>query len=145
MSALLELAKPFPKQEVARFLQKVAKSPGCWEWTAGRFSTGYGGFNLSYVVGKRRAAVLAHRYSYELHVGPIPTGLQIHHICGNRTCVNPAHLEPLTQRENLKRWSESITHCPKGHAYTSDNIYWDGGYRKCKACALARAKARSAA
>jgi hypothetical protein len=81
-----------------RFVEKVEKTDTCWNWT-GSTDRGYG------KIGLRRgvAPLYAHRVSYEFHVGPIPAGLQLDHLCRNRSCVNPAHLEPVTQRENLAR------------------------------------------
>ncbi len=112
---------------------------GCWEWTASEKTPGYGSFNLN---GK---CVLAHRASYELHVGPIPQGLVLDHLCRNTLCVNPEHLEPVTARENIVR-GESVmayraaqTHCIHGHELTLGNTYArPGGRRECRACWPAR-------
>lgn len=80
-----------------RFWRRVQEQEGgCWLWV-GTVDRGYG---LLSVDGK---TVRAHRYSYETLVGPIPDGLQIDHLCRNRGCVNPAHLEPVTQVENIRR------------------------------------------
>jgi hypothetical protein len=82
-----------------RFLAKVKKdSSGCWLWTGGRKPTGYGNFKAH-----SKSTVNAHRWSYEQHVGPIPDGLVLDHLCRVRHCVNPAHLEPVTTRVNLAR------------------------------------------
>lgn len=71
---------------------------GCWEWRGAIQSAGYGCFEL-----RRDRPLLAHRYAYEELVGPIPDGLQLDHLCRNRRCVNPAHLEPVDHRTNCLR------------------------------------------
>lgn len=95
---------------------------GCWEYTGYRQPRGYGSIQVQ---GK---AVLAHRASYEEYVGPIPEGMVIDHLCRNTSCINPEHLEPTTQRENLMRspfgkavTNSAKTHCPQGHEYTPEN------------------------
>lgn len=77
-------------------------SSGCWEWP-GNQRGGYGRIETK-VAGKRRRPA-AHRVFYEEFVGPIPDGLSIDHLCRNRACVNPDHLEPVSMRENLLRKS----------------------------------------
>lgn len=83
-----------------RFWSKVNKNTesGCWDWTAGRFNSGYGCFNL--VVDGKKKARLAHRVAYELIVGPIEPGLVLDHRCHNPLCVNPSHLRACTQSQN---------------------------------------------
>lgn len=106
---------------------------GCWRWTGAFQNAGYGQYG--------KPPVLAHRWAYELHVGPIATGLVIDHLCRNRWCVNPKHLEVVTLAENILR-GESLpaknkrkTHCPKGHPYDDENTYFTSqGWRICRSC-----------
>lgn len=74
---------------------------GCWLWTGATSPQGYGRFNAGLREDARN--VLAHRWSYEHHVGPIPDGLDLDHLCRVRHCVNPEHLEPVTRQENVQR------------------------------------------
>lgn len=119
-----------------RFWQKVEKIPEvtCWLWTGAAVPLGYGHF------WNGTRSVPAHRFSYELHVGEIPSGLQIDHLCRVPACVNPQHLEPVTGRENTLRGvsfaakNAAVTHCPKGHAYAGDNLRYAGRGRYCREC-----------
>lgn len=110
-------------------------SDGCWEWTKTVNNAGYGQISVN---GRQE---MTHRVAYVLWVGPIPDGMQLDHLCRNRPCCNPAHLEPVTPRENYLR-GESVcaqnarkTHCPRGHEYDEANTYVDkAGSRNCRAC-----------
>ena len=115
-----------------RFWAHVDVSEGCWAWAGARNSKGYGLYTPV-----RRGVFMAHRFAWESHVGPIPEGLQIDHLCRNRSCVRPDHLEPVTLQENIRRGAKSTaTHCKYGHAYTSDNtrLAIRDGARTCRAC-----------
>ena len=91
-----------------RFLVKIAfRANGCWEWIAGRKSLTYKGKQYSYGVysanGTPKTNTGAHQYSYVNHKGPIPDGLELDHLCHNKLCVNPEHLEAVTHQENCRR------------------------------------------
>ena len=115
----------------ARFWAKVdRRGPNeCWPWLGAHKAHGYGHLN------RRNRWVLAHRWAYELVIGPVPDGLELDHLCVNPRCVNPAHLEPVTPTENVRRATERRTHCKNGHPYTPENTYlWKGTRRYCRAC-----------
>ncbi len=129
---------------IERFLSKIIiQELGCWEWQGALTEKGYG------IFWDGSINVSAHRYSYEWFNNCklpkyIAGGLQIDHLCRNRRCVNPDHLELVTQRENLKRgntgWylklkQTSKTHCPQGHPYNKENTYiTPNNKRQCKIC-----------
>lgn len=132
---------PVEPKRRASFWERVAITgpDDCWLWDHPDPSTGYG------VVTAARRRYTAHRWAYEQLVGPIPEGLQLDHLCRNRLCVNPAHLEPVTHVENTMR-GESIaaqnarkTHCKRGHEFTPENTVWETNSngrpaRRCRAC-----------
>ena len=125
-----------------RFWSKVDRSAdGCWPWRGCRGRDGYG----AVTIGGRK--LRAHRYSYSICVGPIPSGLLVLHSCDNRVCVNPAHLSVGTQKDNMRDCVErgrtreqKKTHCAHGHEYTPENTYPsnNGKARVCRTCNLAK-------
>jgi hypothetical protein len=106
----------------------------CHLWIAAQSLGGYGNFRDG------DKSIRAHRWAWERRNGWIPEGLVLDHICCVRHCVNPDHLELVTQKENLRRgvnWNRIKTHCTKGHEYSEKNTSWvkGGTQRRCKSCA----------
>jgi hypothetical protein len=125
-----------------RFWSKVNKNGSqvsgmagrCWEWVACKNQGGYGKFRLQ---ERMRSA---HIVSYEMARGPVPPGKELDHLCRNRACVNPDHLEPVTHEVNVRRGRggqnrAAKTHCPQGHAYDEANTRINvAGARECRMC-----------
>jgi hypothetical protein len=131
-------ARPTP---VSRFEKFLSTDGDCWIWQGTRDGSGYGMFS-----DRTRNLWIsrAHRWSYEFHVAEIPDGLELDHLCRNRACVNPWHLEPVTGLINIKRGAESrwTGVCRNGHEYTEANTYIapSTSRRVCRACAAATRK-----
>lgn len=113
---------------IERKIERVTES-GCWVWMGCCNSKGYG-----HCKGGR--SILAHRVVYEMLAGEIPDGLVLDHLCRVTSCVNPSHLEPVTEAENSNRRVGAKTHCPSGHKYDSSNTYFDpcANSRRCRMC-----------
>lgn len=133
------------RKPIEDFIEREPNS-GCWLWTGGIDKSGYG-LTKVYSSDGTRKTVAAHRVLYQMNRGPIPTGLEIDHLCRVRCCVNPAHLEPVTRSVNIRRGlvpeiirarARLITHCPQDHEYTPENTRIRRGKRECKICANIR-------
>jgi hypothetical protein len=127
------------RHPVDRFLEKIAPSDsGCLEWQGSKSPQGYGWFSWN------SKPTLAHRWSYEAVMGAIPAGMVIDHLCRNRCCVNPFHLECVSMAENTARGilhdlqranAKQKTHCLRGHPLFGENLRTDAkGHRMCIAC-----------
>lgn len=120
----------------------VQSSTECWPWNGGTNRKGYGNFGLN---RQGRKSIAAHRYAYELAHGLIPNGKQVHHVCENKACQNPAHLTLLEPGEHsligngFSGRNARKTHCKRGHPLTPENCYDYAGKRECKLCARERA------
>lgn len=126
---------------IDRFMAKVSPEPnsGCWLWM-GACAGEYGYIGLG--GGRHQGIRTAHRVAYELFKGPVPDGLHIDHLCRVTCCVNPDHMEAVTQQENNRRQMEAYrqkgrpTHCRKGHEYATQNpVFRKDGSRACRLCA----------
>jgi hypothetical protein len=108
-----------PQERVWRNVSMEPMS-GCWLWTGAITKCGYGSTPTGFKKDGTRRRIPAHRFSFMAFRGSIPVGLDLDHLCRNRCCVNPDHLEPVTRRVNLLRGVNtpgSRTHCPRGHDY----------------------------
>ena len=117
----------------------------CWLWQLATNAKGYARSRLPSRFNPAGRALFIHRVSYERAIGPIPDGLVIDHLCRNRSCLNPAHLEPVTPLENQRRGRRNqhsgITHCKWGHELTAENVYLCvAGKRQCVICTFKRTR-----
>lgn len=135
---------------IDRIADKFLVGDHCWPWIASLDMGGYGQINAG---GAKTMMLAAHRVVYEMLKGPIPEGMVIDHLCRNRACVRPDHMEVVTHRTNILRGTGQSarnakkTHCKNGHEFTPENTYSGisrngNPYRHCRTCTLAYQKVR---
>lgn len=151
-SGTTDLIKPDAEE---RFWAKVEPTGCCWYWTGEIGANGYGRYAVK--IDGKTAHYGAHRYAYELLVGPIGEGLTLDHLCNNPPCVNPDHLVPASMTDNTLRghspWAVNArkTHCVHGHPFSGENLIMDrqspsnggGIHRRCRACSRETSKRRA--
>lgn len=130
----------FDKKDLERFIAKIDFSENCWTWT-NKLDNGYGRFWLN------NKLELSHRFAWLIWAGQIPANKQLDHLCRNRACVNPAHLEPVSIKENVLRGLGTSAQnarkieCSKGHQLTGYNLYLrKNGARACRTCSVNRTR-----
>lgn len=121
---------------------------GCWEWLGSLQPNGYGTLGVGQRSLGQKRTLYAHRVSYEIFIGKIPTGLDLDHLCRNRRCINPMHLEPVTRSINNKRGigatilgkiNASKKFCKNGHQFNAENTrHRKSGGRACRICENSR-------
>lgn len=126
-----------------RFWMKVEATGVCWEWRASVKPNGYGQFGL-----RAGCTVYAHRFAYQMLVGEIPSGLDLDHLCRNRSCVNPDHLQPVDRGTNLRRspitfpgMAARSDTCKQGHPWATGSFRSESGRRICRICRNAAKRA----
>ena len=125
---------------IIRFLEKIEVSETlfyngvpCWIWHGSVTSAGYGELKIT-ASRKNTVKSSPHRFAYIYFIGTIGVDLEVDHLCRNRLCANPLHLEAVSLQENRRRRNEAKTHCKNGHEFTEENTYAHLGRRSCRTC-----------
>ena len=122
---------------VDRFMSKIEKTDYCWNWIGTVNKSKHMGYGVFWLNNK---SVAAHRVAYKIYIGDIPYDLQVDHLCRNRLCVNPDHLEAVTAKVNILRGNglaavnAKKTHCINGHEFTPENSMPRPGGKDCREC-----------
>lgn len=127
---------------IVRILRHIDRSSGCWVWCGRLKDNGYA------TIVHNKKCCYVHRVTYAHYKGPIPADCEIDHLCRNRACCNPDHLEAVPHLVNMLRGYTIIatnaakTHCPQGHKFTPENTSMAKGCRSCRTCDRTRSSAR---
>jgi hypothetical protein len=125
-----------PMRVIDRIFKRIdfAGHDVCWEWPGSHTQNGYG--TICWYVDKKYVGKTVHRVVYEAFNGPIEPGLDMDHLCRNRICFNPSHLEPVSRTENSQRGAKyRPTHCKNGHEYTPENSHFTKlNHIRCREC-----------
>jgi hypothetical protein len=130
----------------ASFWLRVWPCGDCWEWRGAISDNGYGTFNIPSCTDM--GGLLAHRLAYELAIGPIPMNTEIDHLCRNRWCIRPSHLEVVSRRDNvLRSWAPTarlhrLGKCKRGHLLSEGYQRKDTGAKMCRVCKRIRERKR---
>ena len=140
LEELTDIANTEVTDLAEKLLTKVNKTQSCWVWVGAKSGSGYGRIRVGDKLHQ------AHRISYELFRESIPAGMNLDHLCLNKLCVNPEHLEVVTSQTNTLRFTRARAKCRNGHRYTNENTWWrknssnvsevnsEGLTRTCRTC-----------
>lgn len=147
---LLASSGNYPQDTLDRLLSRVRSQPnGCWMWTGSLTDEGYG--QIHFWINKRKITRRVSRVSFEIFIRTLGKREIPDHLCRNRGCINPTHMEPVSNRTNVLRGvgptarNARKTHCKRGHAFTPENTYTTQNMRHCRKCRAARMRTYRAA
>ncbi len=139
--ALQEYVGKRSKPALERLMERRLIVGECWVPKKGKHPTGY--YSIGIRIGDNKYKnIRVHNLSYEAFVGPIPEGLELDHLCRNKGCFRPEHLEPVTHNENMKHDDKALgirsaaTHCKLGHKFTKENTYWRPDRANSRSCVI---------
>ena len=142
--------RPSTTSNIERFEKKIGDRSHCWTWAGTLHSNGYGLFDVRVATNSWKK-VWAHRFAFETFVRPLADKETVDHLCRNIRCVNPSHLDGCSNHENNLRAPNTLAganirkiQCPKGHPYSGENLYYDGGKRRCRECTREKNRAARA-